>query len=100
MMPNLQKALFVRLTAKPEREDDVAQFLMDALAMVNEEQGTVTWYALRFDPSTFAIFDTFGDEDGRQAHLGGKVAAALMTRSEELFANAPDDPAGGRPRGK
>ena len=88
-MANVQKALFVRLTAKPEREADVAQFLMDALATVNEEQGTVSWYALRFDASTFAIFDTFGDEDGRQAHLGGKVAAALMARADELFANPP-----------
>ena len=88
-MALVQKALFVRLTAKPEREADVAQFLMDALATVNEEQGTVSWYALRFDASTFAIFDTFGDETGRQDHLGGKVAAALMARADELFANPP-----------
>ena len=86
-MANVQKAIFVRLSAKPGREVDVAQFLTSALATVNEEQGTVTWYALRFDESTFAIFDTFGDEAGRQAHLGGKVAAALMARAEELFAN-------------
>ena len=86
-MALVQKALFVRLIAKPGREADVAQFLMDALATVNEEQGTVTWYALRFDESTFAIFDTFGDETGRQNHLGGKVAASLTARAEELFAN-------------
>lgn len=86
-MASVQKAIFVRLVAKPEREADVAQFLIDALTAVNEEQGTVTWYALRFDQETFAIFDTFADETGRQAHLGGKVAAALMARKDELFAN-------------
>lgn len=88
-MALIQKALFVRLTAKPDREADVAQFLNDAVALVNEEQGTVSWYALRFDASTFAIFDTFADEMGRQDHLAGKVAAALNARAEELFASPP-----------
>ena len=86
-MATVQKAIFVRLVAKPDRVSEVAQFLIDALTAVNEEQGTVTWYALRFDQDTFAIFDTFADETGRQAHLGGKVAAALMARKDELFAN-------------
>lgn len=86
-MATAHKAVFVRLVAKPGREADVAQFLMDALNAVNEEQGTVTWYALRFDAATFAIFDTFEDDNGRQAHLTGSVAAALMARADELFAN-------------
>lgn len=84
-MDTVQKALFVPLEAKPDREADVAQFLNNALSLINDEQGTVTWYALRFGPSSFAIFDTFGDEIGRQAHLGGKVAAALMEKADEYF---------------
>ena len=71
-------ALYARLEAKPGKEKEVEQFLQSAVPLVEEEQGTITWYALRMGPSTFGIFDTFNDEAGRQAHLSGKVAAALM----------------------
>jgi len=84
------KALFVRLEAKPGKEQALEAFLKDALPVVQSEPATVAWFALRLGPSTFAIFDAFPDEAGRQAHLTGRVAAALMTRAPELLAVAPD----------
>ena len=82
--------LLVTLEAKPDRADDVAKFLLGGLAVVAAEPGTVTWYAIRQGPTTFGIFDTFRDEDGRQAHLSGQVAAALGQISGDLLAAAPD----------
>jgi quinol monooxygenase YgiN len=83
-------AFYARLEAKPGKEKEVEQFLQSAVPLVEEEQGTITWYALRMGPSTFGIFDTFNDEAGRQAHLSGKVAAALMAKAPDLFAKAPE----------
>jgi quinol monooxygenase YgiN len=83
------KALFVRLEAKPGRQDEVAAFIKSALPLVNEEAGTVTWYGLQIGPSTFGIFDSFGDDAGRDAHLSGKVAAALMAHAPDLLAEPP-----------
>jgi quinol monooxygenase YgiN len=82
-------ALYVELKAKPGKEDAVAAFLANAKALVDAEPGTITWFAVRFDQSTFAIFDAFDGEAGREAHLSGKVAAALMTSAEELLTVAP-----------
>lgn len=82
--------LFVKLEAKPGRESEVAAFLRGGLELVNEEPGTVTWFALRFGPSTFGIFDAFVDEDGRQAHLAGRVAEALLAKAPELLAKPPE----------
>src|SRR6267154_5770857 len=73
-------ALYVPLEAKPGKEKEVADFLKSALPLVNAEPGTVTWFAIQEGPSSFAIFDTFDDEAGRDAHLNGKVAAALAGR--------------------
>jgi quinol monooxygenase YgiN len=84
-----QLALFVRLEAKPGKEKDVEHFLKSGAQLVREEPGTVAWFAVRFGPSSFAIFDAFNDESGRQAHLSGKVAAALMKNAPELLAKAP-----------
>lgn len=81
--------LFVRLEAKPGREQAVADFLQGALPLVEQEPATTTWYAIRLGASTFAIFDTFPDDSGREAHLAGKVAAALMQKAPELLAAAP-----------
>ncbi len=81
--------LFVRLESKPGREEEVEDFLRGGLAVVQEEPATVAWFALRLGPSTFGIFDVFPDEDGRQAHLSGRVAAALMARAPELLARPP-----------
>ena len=84
------KAILARLEAKPGKEDEVASFLEGALPLVEAEPGTITWYAVRLGPSEFGIFDTFESDDGRQAHLNGKVAEALMANAEELFASPPD----------
>jgi quinol monooxygenase YgiN len=82
-------ALFVRLEAKPGKEKDVENFLRGGLQLVQQEPATTAWFALRLGPSTFGIFDAFPDETGRQAHLSGQVAAALMARSSELFSIPP-----------
>jgi quinol monooxygenase YgiN len=82
-------ALFVRLEAKPGKETEVESFLKSGLALVQEEPDTTTWYAIRMGPSTFGIFDTFPDDSGRQAHLSGRVAAALMAKAPELLAQPP-----------
>ena len=81
--------LLVRLEAKAGKEKSVEEFITSALPLANEEVGTITWYAFRIDASTFGIFDTFSDEEGRKAHLGGKIAKALMENAAELLAAAP-----------
>lgn len=88
-MATEQKALLARLHAKPGKEDEVAAFLKSALPMAQAEDGTVKWYALQLDDSTFGIFDTFADDDGRQAHLDGDIAAALMEHADDLLAQPP-----------
>jgi quinol monooxygenase YgiN len=82
-------ALYVRLEAKPGKESAVADFLRSALPLVNEEPATTVWFAIQMGPSTFGIFDAFPDDAGRQAHLSGKVAAALMENAPELLSEAP-----------
>jgi quinol monooxygenase YgiN len=81
--------LYVRLDAKPGKESEVESFLRGALPLVNQEPATTAWFAIRMGSSTFGIFDVFPDESGRQAHLSGKVAAALMAKAPELLASAP-----------
>lgn len=82
-------ALFVRLEAKKGKEKDVEDFLKSGLSIVENEPDTVTWYALRLGPSTFGIFDTFPDDKGRQAHLEGDVAKALMAKADDLLSSPP-----------
>ena len=82
--------ILARMEAKPGKEDEVAAFLEGALPLVQEEPGTVTWYAIRMSSSEFGIFDTFEDDSGRQAHLSGKVAEALMANAPELFLGSPE----------
>ena len=81
--------LLVRLEAKPGREADVESLLKGGLAMVQEEPATIAWFAIRLGPSTFGIFDAFPDDSGRQAHLAGRVAAALVARAPELLSGPP-----------
>ena len=81
--------LFVRLEAKPGKEQEVAAFLKQGLQMANQEPTTELWFALRLAPTTFAIFDAFADETGRQTHLNGPIAKALMASAPELLAAPP-----------
>jgi quinol monooxygenase YgiN len=82
-------ALFVRLEAKAGKESEVERFLLGGLPLVMEEPGTTAWFGIRLGPTTFGIFDAFPDDAGRQAHLSGKVAAALMAQAGELFSEPP-----------
>ena len=82
-------ALLVRLEAKPGKEAEVARFLEGGLPLVEQEPATTAWFGIRLGPSRFGIFDAFPDESGRQAHLSGRVAAALMARAPELLASSP-----------
>lgn len=85
----LTLSLFARLEAKPGKEEDVAAFLAQGLQLANQEATTPVWFALRLGRSTFAIFDAFRDEAGRQNHLNGPIAAALMANAPNLLAAAP-----------
>jgi quinol monooxygenase YgiN len=87
---NTPYAFVVRIEAKPERAEDVAGLLAGALPLAEAEPGTVDWYAARTSPTTFWIFDTFGSEEARQAHVNGAIAAALMAHAEELLASPPE----------
>ena len=88
MADKAKLALWARLVAAPGRENDVESFLRQGLSLVQDEPETITWYAIRIDNSTFGIFDTFADEKGRQAHLEGKVAAALKANAD-MFSEPP-----------
>src|SRR5262245_52248446 len=85
----LSLGLFVRLEAKPGKEEEVAAFLMQGLQIANQETTTPLWFALRLGKSTFAVFDAFHDESGRQAHLNGAIAKALMANAPNLLAVPP-----------
>lgn len=82
-------ALLARVEAKPGKEKEVEQFLKNALPLAIDEPHTNRWYALRLSPSTFGIFDTFEGEEGRNEHLSGKIAKALMENASELLAKDP-----------
>lgn len=82
-------ALLVRLEAKPGKEAEVERFIRDGLSIVQGEPGTTARFGIRMGPSTFGIFDAFPDESGRQAHLSGRVAAALKEKASDLFSQAP-----------
>ena len=80
-------ALYVQLKPKPGKEAEVEAFLKQGATMSKAEPGTVTWYGLKEPGGTYAVFDTFNDEAGRDAHLTGDIAKALMAKASELFAN-------------
>ena len=83
-------ALLVRLEAKPGKEAEVESFLKSALPLAQQEPDTTAWFAIRLGPSTFGIFDAFPSEAGRQAHLSGPIAAALMAKASELLSQPPN----------
>ena len=85
----VKTALWVRLDAKPGQEAAVQSFLEGGLPIVNDEPATIAWFAVRIGPSSFGIFDAFPDDAGRQAHLAGRVAEALMAKAPELLAQPP-----------
>jgi quinol monooxygenase YgiN len=89
-MATVTKGLWVPLEAKPGKEQAVASFLEAGRALVDEEPQTTAWFAVRLSDSQFAIFDVFPDDSGRQAHLSGRVAEALMAQADELLASPPD----------
>jgi quinol monooxygenase YgiN len=85
----VKKSIAAKLVAKPGKEADVEAFLRSGLELANNEPLTVTWYAIRFSENTFGIFDTFESDEGRDAHLNGPIAAALMAKADELLAEPP-----------
>jgi len=85
----LTVSLFARLESKPGKEEDVVGFLKQGLQLANQETATPVWFALRLGPGTFAIFDAFKDEAGRQQHLNGPIAQALMAQAATLLAAPP-----------
>jgi quinol monooxygenase YgiN len=88
--PNMSNvALHVSLRAKPEKADEVAAFLASAQPLAEAEPATLTWYAVRLAPDHFVIFDTFADDNGRRAHLGGPIASALMAHADDLLVAPP-----------
>jgi len=86
----VKTGLWVRLEAKPGKEDDVAKFLSDAQPLAEKEPATKAWFALRLGQATFGIFDVFPDDAGRQVHLAGPIAAALMQKAPELLTQPPE----------
>ena len=84
------KGLIVRLEAKPGTEEELASFLREARPLVQAEPETIAWFALRSGTASFAIVDVFPDDAGRQAHLEGAVAQALLGRAEELLVEPPE----------
>ncbi|WP_329565925.1 putative quinol monooxygenase [Kitasatospora sp. NBC_01266] len=82
--------LLVRLEAKPEHVDELHDFLAGALPLAEAETGTTTWFALRLGPTTFGIFDAFGSDEDRQAHIQGKIAEALFAAAPRLLAEQPE----------
>jgi quinol monooxygenase YgiN len=85
----VKKSIAAKLVAKPGKEAEVEAFLRSGLDLANNEPLTVTWYAIKFSENTFGIFDTFESDEGRDAHLNGPIAAALMAKADELLAEPP-----------
>lgn len=89
MNTSVSVGIFATLKAKPGKEAEVEAFLKSALPLANQEEATIVWFALKLDASTFGIFDAFADNAGRQAHLSGPIAAALMQKWEQLLSEPP-----------
>ena len=81
--------LYVRLEAKPEKGAALEEFLRSALPLAQAETGTPVWYAVKFGPRSFAIFDAFTNDEDRSAHLSGPIASALMAHADELLESSP-----------
>src|SRR5580698_6453568 len=82
-----KQALWVMLKAKPGKEQEIEEFLKQGASLANDEPETVTWYGVKLGPGMYGVFDTFDNEAGRDAHLNGEIAKALMANASELFSN-------------
>ncbi len=82
-------ALYAHLKAKPGKEAEVEAFLKQGAEMAKAEAGTVDWYGFKEESGSYGVFDTFDDEAGREAHLNGEIAKALMANAETLFSETP-----------
>jgi quinol monooxygenase YgiN len=87
--PKIPVGIFVKVHAKPGKEADLAKFLGGALPLANKEPYTIVWFALKLGPGTYGIFDAFPDDAGREEHLKGPIAAALMANASELLSEPP-----------
>ncbi len=85
----LTKGLLVKLEAKSGKEADVEAFLKSALPLVQQEPATTAWFAIKLSAREYGIFDVFPDDTGRDSHLSGPIAKALMANAETLLASAP-----------
>jgi quinol monooxygenase YgiN len=83
-------AIWAAVEAKPGKESEVESFLKSALPLAEKETGTTSWYAVQIGPLKFGIFDTFPDEDARNAHMTGEIAKALFAKAPELFSKEPE----------
>ena len=83
-------AIWAQLEAKPDKEKEVEEFLKSAQPLAEREAGTISWYAIKMGPGKYGIFDTFADENGRNAHLNGEIAKALFAKARHLFAKPPE----------
>ncbi len=81
--------LLATLKAKSGKENEVEQFIKGAIDLARQENKTITWYSFKIDANTFGIFDTFENEEGREAHLNGEIAKALMENADRLLSEAP-----------
>jgi quinol monooxygenase YgiN len=83
-------SIWAQLEAKPGKEKEVEEFLKSAQPLAEREPGTISWYAIKMGPAKYGIFDTFADENGRNAHLNGEIAKALFAKAGELLAKPPE----------
>ena len=83
-------AIWAQLEAKPGKEKEVEEFLKSAQPLAESEAGTISWYAIKMAPGKYGIFDTFADENGRNAHLNGEIAKALLAKAQDLFSKPPE----------
>jgi hypothetical protein len=86
----LKVGVLALLEAKPGKEADLEAFLLGGQAIVEDEPATAVWYAFRVSDRIFGIFDAFAGEDGREAHLSGRIPAALGQVAADLLAGPPD----------
>jgi quinol monooxygenase YgiN len=83
-------SIWAQLEAKPGKEKELEEFLKSAQPLAQREPGTISWYAIKMGPGKYGIFDTFADDNGRNAHLNGEIAKALFAKAGELLAKAPE----------